>query len=62
MLRIYKQFSGIWIAKCWLLDGLCLNDENYVDNRIEWYKKLENLDPLRSGRYEDLIKQCNIQQ
>lgn len=52
-------FTGIWITKCWLAEDLCRNDKNYLDKRAEYYKKLEKLDPTRSGRYRDYLTAIN---
>lgn len=44
------------MAKCWLTGSLCLNDKNFIDDRMQLYKKLEELDPLRKGQYQDYLK------
>lgn len=49
-------FIGILLAKCWLTGSLCLNDKYYADKRVQYYKKLILLDPLRKGEYEDYLK------
>ncbi|CAH1970534.1 unnamed protein product [Acanthoscelides obtectus] len=47
-----------WIvmAKCWLSGSLALNDKDYVDRRVEFYKRLLELDPTRKGQYLDYLK------
>lgn len=44
------------MGKCWLTGSLCLNDKNYIDKRVQYYKELIKLDPLRRGQYEDYLK------
>lgn len=39
------------MAKCWLQGSLSLSDKNYLEDRMECYKKLELLDPIRKGQY-----------
>lgn len=44
------------MAKCWLTSSLCLNDKNFIDDRVQLYKNLEKLDPMRKGQYQDYLK------
>lgn len=46
----------ILLAKCWLTGSLVLSDSDYVDRRIEYYKELIKLDPLRKGQYQHYLK------
>ncbi|XP_023025898.2 rab geranylgeranyltransferase subunit alpha isoform X1 [Leptinotarsa decemlineata] len=50
-----------WVimAKCWLTGSLVLNDPDYVDRRVQFYKRLAKLDPMRKGQYEDYLKSAN---
>lgn len=50
-------FVGILMAKCWLTGSLCLSDKNHTDDRLQCYKRLEELDPQRKGRYQDYQKE-----
>ncbi|CAG9814069.1 unnamed protein product [Phaedon cochleariae] len=47
-----------WIimAKCWLTGSLVLNDKDYVDCRVQFYRRLVELDPMRKGQYLDYLK------
>lgn len=44
------------MAKCWLTGSLVLNDRDYVDRRVQFYKQLVKLDPMRKGQYEDYLR------
>lgn len=44
------------MAKCWLTGSLVLNDRDYVDHRVQFYKQLVKLDPMRKGQYEDYLR------
>lgn len=44
------------MAKCWLTGGLVLSDNVQIDNSIEFYKRLEELDPTRRGQYQYYLK------
>lgn len=46
----------ILLAKCWLTGSLVLSDNEYVDRRIQYYKELIKLDPLRRGQYQHYLK------
>lgn len=50
------DFSGIIMAKCWLMGSLVLSDKDYVDRRVDFYKRLVILDPTRKGQYESYLK------
>ncbi|KAJ8958872.1 hypothetical protein NQ318_019639 [Aromia moschata] len=63
LLEAFEQLEELdpdckWIimAKCWLTGSLVLNDKEYVDRRVQFYKRLAKLDPLRKGQYEDYLK------
>ncbi|KAJ8980056.1 hypothetical protein NQ317_012896 [Molorchus minor] len=51
-----QMLFWIIMAKCWLTGSLVLNDKDYVDKRVEYYKQLAKLDPMRKGQYEDYLK------
>lgn len=40
------------MAKCWLEGSLVSGDKDYVDRRVQFYKRLIELDPMRKGQYE----------
>ncbi|KAG5865621.1 hypothetical protein JTB14_010371 [Gonioctena quinquepunctata] len=47
---------GVIMAKCWLTGSLVLNDSDYVDRRVQFYKRLLELDTMRKGQYDDYLK------
>lgn len=44
------------MAKSWLTGSLCLNDKNIIDNRVQFYQELMQLDSMRKGQYQDYLK------
>lgn len=44
------------MAKCWLTGSLVLSDNDYVDRRVQFYKRLVELDPMRKGQYGYYLK------
>ncbi|KAJ8926746.1 hypothetical protein NQ314_020863 [Rhamnusium bicolor] len=51
-----------WVimAKCWLTGSLVLSDKDYIDRRVQFYKQLAKLDPMRKGQYEDYLKAAEL--
>lgn len=43
------------MAKCWLNGSLQLNDKDFIDNRVQLYKELKKLDPMRQGQYDNYL-------
>ncbi|XP_072396592.1 geranylgeranyl transferase type-2 subunit alpha [Diabrotica undecimpunctata] len=49
------------LAKCWLTGSLVLNDPQYAEKQMDFYKKLATLDPLRKGMYHHYLKNAGKQ-
>lgn len=47
------------MAKCWLSGSLILSDTAYIGKRIQFYKRLVELDPMRTGQYKHYLKLAN---
>ncbi|CAH1108505.1 unnamed protein product [Psylliodes chrysocephalus] len=44
------------LGKCWLTGSLDLTANKYLNRRVDFYKRLAVLDPLRKGQYVDYLK------
>lgn len=44
------------MAKCWLLKSIDLDHNDDIDGELQFYKRLIELDPMRSGQYADYLK------
>lgn len=47
------------MAKCWLTGSLVLSDKDYIDKRVQFYRRLIELDPMRRGQYEYYLQIAN---
>ncbi|KAJ8916304.1 hypothetical protein NQ315_016445 [Exocentrus adspersus] len=54
--QLEPECKWVIMAKCWLTGSLVLSDKDYIDRRVEYYKKLLKLDPTRKGQYLDYLK------
>lgn len=43
------------MAKCWLTNGLCLNNTNFSDTTVACNEELKKIDPMRKGQYDDYL-------
>ncbi|KAF5299048.1 hypothetical protein FQA39_LY11594 [Lamprigera yunnana] len=56
LLEIEPDCRWVLMAKCWLIQDLYRDQLNFINELIDCYKKLEELDGMRKGRYIELLK------